>query len=378
MAPLATAGIALMLGAASIVGPSSALRLQSSSAAALARNVPSHDASLAPELPRTTVDVREPDMRGRTIHVAAGESLQSAIDEAKPGDRITLDAGASYEGPFHLRKKEGDGWIAISSTRMRELPAGKRVTPSQSRAMPKLVASSKSALITDAGAHHYRIEGVEIAPADGEFLHNLIELGSGDADSSEIPHHIVFDRTYIHGDPKKGGRRGVAMNGRDLAVINSHVSDFKEVGADSQAIAGWNGPGPFRIENNYLEGAGENVMFGGADPATDGLVPSDIAIARNHFAKPLRWKLDHPTYEGTPWAVKNLFELKNARRVLVEGNLLEHNWPHAQNGFAILFTPRNQDGRAPWSVVEDVTFSNASRAWALRVWQAGWTGSAAA
>jgi asparagine synthase (glutamine-hydrolysing) len=27
---------------------------------------------------------------------------------------------------------------------------------------------------------------------------------------------------------------------------------------------------------------------------------------------------------------------------------------------------------------EEVTFSNASRAWALRVWQAGWTGSAAA
>ena len=26
----------------------------------------------------------------------------------------------------------------------------------------------------------------------------------------------------------------------------------------------------------------------------------------------------------------------------------------------------------------DVTFSNASRAWALRVWQAGWTGAAAA
>ena len=148
------------------------------------------------------------------------------------------------------------------------------------------------------------------------------------------------------------------MNGRDIAVINSYLSDFKEVGADSQAISGWNGPGPFKIENNYLEAAGENVMFGGADPAVHGLVPSDIEIVRNHFAKPLRWKMDHPSYEGTPWAVKNLFELKNARRVLVEGNLLEHNWPHAQNGFAILFTPRNQDGRAPWSVVEDVTFRN--------------------
>jgi hypothetical protein len=30
----------------------------------------------------------------------------------------------------------------------------------------------------------------------------------------------------------------------------------------------------------------------------------------------------------------------------------------AQNGFAILFTVRNQDNTAPWSVVEDVTFSD--------------------
>ncbi len=42
--------------------------------------------------------------------------------------------------------------------------------------------------------------------------------------------------------------------------------------------------------------------------------------------------------------------------MLAEGNLLEHNWQHDQNGFAILFTVRNQDGGAPWSTVEDVTF----------------------
>jgi hypothetical protein len=141
-------------------------------------------------------------------------------------------------------------------------------------------------------------------------------------------------------------------------VINSYLSDFKEVGADSQALAGWNGPGPFRIANNYLEAAGENVMFGGADPTIDGLVPADIEIVGNHMAKPLTWRIDDPHFQGTAWTVKNLFELKNARRVLVDGNLFEYNWPHAQNGFAILFTPRNQDGRSPWSVVEDVTFVN--------------------
>ena len=48
--------------------------------------------------------------------------------------------------------------------------------------------------------------------------------------------------------------------------------------------------------------------------------------------------------------MKNLFELKNAQRVLIESNVFEYNWAESQNGFAILFTPRNQGGgrRGPW------------------------------
>ena len=173
-----------------------------------------------------------------------------------------------------------------------------------------------------------------------------------------MPHNLIFDRSYLHGDPKRGVRRAIALNSRSTAVIDSYISDCKEVGAESQAIAGWGGPGPFKIVNNYLEGAGENVMFGGADPTIPNLVPSDIEIRRNHFAKPRSWRIGDPAYAGTPWTVKNLLEFKNARRALVEGNLFEYNWPHAQNGFAILFTVRNQDGGAPWSVVEDVDFVN--------------------
>src|SRR5207247_2173657 len=81
-------------------------------------------------------------------------------------------------------------------------------------------------------------------------------------------------------------------------------------------------------------------------------------VRRNHLFKPLSWKIGHPTYAGRPWSVKNIFELKNARRVLVEGNLFEHNWRHDQNGFAILFTVRNQGGAAPCCPVEAVTFRN--------------------
>ena len=166
---------------------------------------------------------------------------------------------------------------------------------------------------------------------------------------SQVPHDLILDRVYVHGDPLVGQKRGIALNSGATHIINSYISDIKAVGQDSQAICGWNGTGPYLIENNHLEGAGENVMFGGSDPSIPGLVPSDITIRRNYFTKPLEWR-------GQRWQVKNAFELKNARRVLVEGNVFEHVWVAAQVGYAILFSTRNQDGRSPWTVVEDVTF----------------------
>jgi hypothetical protein len=312
-----------------------------------------------PDLPRVTVDVPAIAVTGRTIHVPADGNLQKAIDEAKPGDAITLTPGATYRGPFELRRKDGDQWIVIGSA-AKDLPAtGTRVSPSDAPKMPKLVAESGHFVFhAEAGAHHYRLVGLEIAPADGKALTNLVELGGDERAVEALPHHIIIDRCYLHGDRKEGSRRGVSLNASHVAVIDSYFSDFKERTADAQAVSGWNGPGPFLIEGNYLEASGENIMFGGGDPTIPNLVPSDIVVTRNHMTKPLRWKKDDPSFEGTEWAVKNLFELKNARRVLVDGNLLEYNWPQAQNGFAILFTVRNQDGGAPWSVVEDVTFSN--------------------
>jgi hypothetical protein len=69
-------------------------------------------------------------------------------------------------------------------------------------------------------------------------------------------------------------------------------------------------------------------------------------------------KTGTPPTAGTVWEVKNIFELKNARRVLVEYNLFENNWQAAQPGYAILFTPRNQGGKCPWCVVEQIEFTH--------------------
>src|SRR5206468_9330019 len=86
-----------------------------------------------------------------------------------------------------------------------------------------------------------------------------------------------------------------------------HTSSDRDWSSDvcssdlSQAICGWNGPGPYAITNNYLEGAGENLLFGGADPAIPNLVPADITITGNLFSKPVAWRS-----EG--WSVKNRSE----------------------------------------------------------------------
>jgi hypothetical protein len=148
----------------------------------------------------------------------------------------------------------------------------------------------------------------------------------------------------------------VALNCKKATIQNAYISDLKSTGQDTQAVAGWNGPGPFTISNSYLEAAGENVMFGGSKTAIPGLVPSDITVEGNHFFKLLKWPPGHRSYAGTRWSVKNLFELKNARRIRITGNVFENNWASSQTGFAILFTVRT--GGDPSTVVKDVTFAN--------------------
>lgn len=164
--------------------------------------------------------------------------------------------------------------------------------------------------------------------------------GSGaQSSASQIPHDLAVDRVYRHGDAAKGQKRGIALNSASTTITNSYIADIKAVGQDSQAIGGWNGSAPFTITNNYLEGAGENLMFGGGDPSVPGLVPSDITIADNHFAKQPSWRMEN-------WVVKNLIELKNARRVQIVRNTFEYSWQGGQSGYAVVFTVRNQDATA--------------------------------
>ena len=397
-----------------------------------------------------------------TIYVAAGGDLQKALNAAQPGDTIVLEPNAEFVGNFVLPNKGGEATITLrTATPDSELPAeGVRIRPEDAPLLARLRSpNTLPALRTAPGAHHWAIRYIDF-PATKSGMGDIIRIGDGSSAQNTlaaVPHHIVLSHLYVHGDPLVGQKRGIALNAGHTTITDSHVSECKGIGQDTQAIGGWNGPGPYTIENNYLEGAGENVMFGGADPSIPNLVSDGITFRRNYVSRPMSWRDPlvaspreltasvtaggslppgvygyrviarrsvqgtmarstasaellvtttaegavrlqwkpvpgateyrlygrtaggqnifwtvtgteftdmgstgtseaAPTSEGTRWSVKNLFELKNARNVIVEENIFENHWKESQPGYAIVFTPRNSGGGCAWCVVENVRF----------------------
>ena len=105
--------------------------------------------------------------------------------------------------------------------------------------------------------------------------------------------------------------------------------------------------------DNFLEASGVSILWGGGRSSTN---VTDVELRRNHVFKPFTWWTLSPSYFGTKFVVKNLFESKNGERELVEGNIFENNWAQAQKGTAILLSPKNQGGKCPDCTVHDVIF----------------------
>jgi hypothetical protein len=341
------------------------------------------------ELPRIYLhsSLADTPAPGNTQLVKSGDDLQAALNHASCGDTLRLEAGATFSGIFHLSNKSCDDshWIILrTSAPDSDLPAeGTRLTPcyagvaslparpdfhcsSPRNVLAKIVYTGKGAsgpIFLDAGANHYRLTGLEITRAvPGATVHNLI------TPAARTPtDHLVFDRLWIHGTAQDETTRGIYISAATyVSVVDSYFSDFHCVAiagncTDAQAIGGGGGDsggGPYKIVNNFLEAAGEAILFGGG-PATT--TPADMEIRRNHLYKPITWMPDQPGFvggtSGKPFIVKNIFELKNAQRVLFEGNILEYTWGgFSQQGFAIALTPKNQAPNVcPLCRVTDIT-----------------------
>ncbi len=352
----------------------------------------------------TLINTDFPDTTGYTVKVLgtdyAGTSagLTQALTDAA-ADRAASSLGWWIKIPDTLTLNSPSGGfllpaganpaskeIIVSSNSMGSLPAeGTRVEPGTHAAfMPKLKTNGSGfAVSTEQGASHYRLVGLEVtltagavADANGAGadlgVFKLIRIGDSDETvEANQPQWIIVDRCYIHGSATQNVQQGVSLDGGHLGVVDSHISDCHWItDVEAQALGGTDGPGPFRIVNNYIEGAGENVLFGGKDPHIANLVPADLEFHHNHVKKPLSWFQWDAGYGGYYWLVKNTFELKNFRRADIHSNVFENCWGGGQNGAMILLTVRNQNGAAPWATVSDVWFHHNQcirAAWAVNI-----------
>jgi hypothetical protein len=331
------------------------------------------------ELPRVYVksSVTDTPAPGKIWKLKDGDSLQQALNRAACGDIVELQPASTYEGSINLPSKPCDDgrWIILrTASPASSLPTeGNRITPcyagiaslpgrpdfhcnSTQNVMARIGGSKgENKIVTnDAGANHYRFVGLEIADTgangQGGGFWDLVFLKNAN--------HIIFDRCWIHGSPIGEDVKGVVFESSSyIAIVDSFISDIHSKtsanGADSSAIGSVTGIGPVKIVNNFLEAAGENVLWGGGRADT---TLSDIEFRHNYVFKPLIWWHKHPSFFGTQFAVKNLYETKNSIRELIEGNIFENNWAQSQKGTAILLYPKNQYGECPSCVVRDLTF----------------------
>ncbi len=312
--------------------------------------------SLVAELPRVFLNTTYVAPTGAQIVVPVGGNFQTALNNAQPGDEILLAPGGVYTGNFNIPAKTGNGVIHVrTNVPYSSLPAeGARMTPTIAVALnlAKIQSTNGSTVMqTAVGASNYRFIGLEVTVGSATALNSLIRLGDVNQTSlANVSTNLVFDRMYIHGTATNDVTRGFILSSASSAIIDSHISDCHTVGADAQTIVGWNGPGPYKIVNNYLEASSENINWGGSDPGVPQLVPSDIEVRHNHFFKPPAWNGGSPV-----WLIKNLYESKASRRVLIEGNIFQNNWQSGQTGFAMNFKSTNQGGACTSCITADQT-----------------------
>src|SRR5262249_9591247 len=93
-----------------------------------------------------------------TVTVPPDRDLQAAIDNAKPGDTIELQPGATYTGHFTLTAKPASAsFITIRTGGPAAVPDGERIGPAHASALAKLRSpDAETVLATSPGAHHWR------------------------------------------------------------------------------------------------------------------------------------------------------------------------------------------------------------------------------
>jgi hypothetical protein len=282
----------------------------------------------APLHPPGTPPPPVPPFGGKLYRVSKSfdaQAIQKIIDGLKPGDELVFDNDVSVTGQFTFPPQPSQAEPIV--LRAEAPPVG---MPDVNAQLPRFSSQGPFVFAFPELASGYSLIGLRIMPSSATA--NAIMCGFGQiADAVKLPSRLHFDRLLIVGTFR--ARRGIALNCGSAIVQRCRIIGFFS-DVEAQAIAAWNATGPFVIRENYLEAAGEVIMFGGS-PSLVPNNPRNILIANNVITKDLAWR-------KAGISVKNLIEINCGENILISGNRLSNSWAGQQNGEAFVFTLRTE------------------------------------
>lgn len=290
------------------------------------------------------------------IKVRTGENLFAAMQQGAKDRLPVLAEPGEYDG-FDLGGLDYQGVKVRPDTAA--LDGVGTVTAEMAGALIKLRPTARPydcALAATGPAANLTLRGVQFLPNPKMPATAMAILGLDTATAPEQqPTNLTFDQCLGLGDPVTGCKRMFMLNTRQVTITSS-ACDHIFADTDAQAVATVCGPGPFFIHDNYWCSAGENFIAGGGNSNTPAMMAQYVEFLQNICTARPEWrdKVRFPKIVR-----KNAFELKACRKALVQGNVFENVWPGGgQIGFAVVLTPRSQDGHSPWACVTDVVLSH--------------------
>lgn len=305
----------------------------------------------------------------RIINVTTISQLVNAYNSATGGEHIVIPAGTVLTGEIVLPYKAFSDYVTIrSSGTMPDIR--ERISPNNAGLVTIRGSAVGSIPLTiKSRASKIRLIGLKFDPKyytsnNGPSTYYLVQIGEAftQTDVSQNPNKIIMQHCVINPPDDVDVVHAVLNDGYKVSLISNWIGNVKTNGGqDSQAVVSFDGRGAHVYHNNFFEAASENVMYGGAVPNIDGLVTTNIEFRRCYFSKRLNWR----SYNGTthPINVKNLFEVKNARRLYLESSVLENHWDALRSQlFALVFKSATSPGSigefVPWAISEDIVVEN--------------------
>lgn len=313
--------------------------------------------------------------------------LTTALAACVRGDIIELTAGNTFTGNFTFPALSGEtsgaGWVTVRTSAVASLPAeGTRIADTDIGNMATITNSGGSQQGSGVayGATRWRFVGIRFLSGTTNGTENvgIFATGYNGADffshGGALPGRIVLDRCIVRG---RGGVQsdfvGVYMNANRMAILDSVIDTIQTyLGNEAQALCTYMGGSQYTVQNCAISGASQCFIAGGSD-STGNVNPSDFVFRKCYFYKPLPWDTANGAYDGHDrGTIKNHWEIKNGRRVLVEACIFENNWSGSDNqgqtGTSICLTPRNQGGPDTNATCSNVEFKkcivrNVETAW---------------